>query len=263
VLAALLAEKGYTGDRAILDGDLGLWKFLGSVDVDWDLLVGELGKKWWILEDSIKPYPCCRFLNSGLDLFYKTIREQEIGPEEIESVTFRLNPVAMGSRLGKPYMTLDPTDAEAPFNLQFSAPYVITMAALGITPGPDWYAPARSLDPRVSEFMKKVKVEANHEAFEEVLRAVREEPTKRFKKCPNSVTVVAKGKAFDAYADYAIGDPWAAEMRMSDDQLKEKFRNFCHNIISSTKIEKAIELIYELDKLDNVAELGELLTTDN
>ena len=108
--------------------------------------------------------------------------------------------------------------------------------------------------------MKKVKIEENPEAFKEVLRAMREEPVKRFRRCPSSITVVAGGKAFDAYTDYAIGDPWVAETRMSDDQLREKFRSFCHNIIRSTKTEEAIESIYELEKLGNIAELAELLT---
>lgn len=260
VLAALLAQKGYTGDHAILDGDLGLWRFLGSAQVNWSVLVEELGKKWWILEDSIKPYPCCRFLNSSVDLFHRIIREENIQPEEIESVTVRLHPVAMGSHvLSEPYLTLDPTDASTPFNLQFSAPYVIAMAALGVKPGPDWYSPKRLTDPWVEELMKKVKVEANPEAFREVLRAVREEPTKRFKRCPSSITVIANGKAFEAHTEFSKGDPWVAETRMSDNELKEKFRNFCHNIIRYNKIEKAIELIYELEKLDNVAKLAEVL----
>ncbi len=261
VLAALLARKGYTGDRTMLDGELGLWRFLGSAQVNWDVLVDDMGKKWWILEDSIKPYPCCRYLNSSIDLFCKIMRENNIQLEEIESVTVRLSPVAMGSHvLSEPYLILDPTDASAPFNLEFSAPYVITMAALGITPGPNWYSPERLIDPRVSALMGRIKVEANPEAFKEVLRAVREEPTKRYKRCPSSITVIANGKVFESYTEYAKGDPWVAETRISDNELKEKFRNFCQNIIRYSKIEKAIELIYKLEELDNVAELAEVLT---
>lgn len=256
VLAALLAEKGYTGDRTILDGDLGFWRFSGSAGVDWELLAGELGKKWWILEDSIKFYPSCRATHIVLDLFYKIMEEQKLKPDEIDGVTARVQPLAMNMPpIAKPSLIPSISD----LSLQFNIPYLISVVALGIKPGPEWYSPDRLADPKLRELMRKVKVEADPEAIEVVPRALREESIKRIRKCPGSITIFARGKKFDAHTEYARGDPWLAEFKMSDEQLKEKFRSFTYNILSTAKIEKAIESIFELEKIDNIAKLGELL----
>jgi 2-methylcitrate dehydratase PrpD len=260
VMAALLAQKGYLGDRAVLDGDIGFWKMLGALGANWDFLVNDLGKKWWILEDAIKLYPCCRALHPGLDMFYKINGEQKFQPEEIENVTVRLHPAFMGFYgLREPYLKLDPADIATEVNLQFSVPYAITMAALGITPGPDWYSSETLSDSRVGQFMKKVQVKENPKAGKELLKLMREDPTGRLRKQPCSITIVARGKTFDDSAEYVSGDPWFDETRLSDDQVAEKFRNYCHNIIPDEKIERVVELVYTLEKLDNVAKLAQLL----
>lgn len=256
VLAALLAEKGYSSDRTILDGDFGFWRFSGSAGVDWDLLVGEIGKKWWISEASIKFYPSCRATHIVLDLFYKIMEEQKLDPDEIDGVTARVQPLAMNM---PPIASPSLTPSIGDLSLQFNIPYLISVAALGIKPGPEWYSPERLTDPRLKELMRKVKIEVDPEAIEVVPRELREAPIKRAKRTPCSITIFARGKKFDAHAEYARGDPWLAEFRMSDDQLKEKFRAFTCNILSTNKIQKAIDYIFELENVGNITKLHEVL----
>ena len=44
---------------------------------------------------------------------------------------------------------------------------------------------------------------------------------------------------------------------MTDEELKEKFReNASYSPFPLDRVEKLIETIYELDKIDNVAEIG-------
>ncbi len=262
VVSALLAQKGYTGKCDILDGEVGLWRFSGALEPIWDNLVRGLGEKWWILEDSIKPYPSCRYTHQALDLFYRIKEQQDLRPDEIESVTVRVGPAAFfAPQLGSPSLELDPNDPTTHINSQFNTAHLISVAALGYRPGPDWHTPATLGDPRVRELMKNVKVELDLAAFEEVLRAVKEEPTGRWKRCPTSIQVIARGETFDASSDYAKGDPWIEDTRMSDDEVKNKFRNFSHEALRSAKIEEIIEKVFELEKLDNVTKLSKLLAT--
>jgi 2-methylcitrate dehydratase PrpD len=260
VVSALLAQKGYSGKADILDGDFGLWRFSGALEPMWDNLVGGLGEKWWISEDSIKPYPSCRYTHQALDLFYMIKKRQRIRPEEIESVTVRVSPVAFFvPQLGSPNSELDPKDPTACINSQFNMAHLISVAALGYKPGPDWHTPGTLRDPKVRKLMKKVKVELDLGALKEVLRAVKEEPIGRWRKCPTSISVVARGKTFDAASDYAKGDPWTKETRMSDEELKDKFRSFSNKTLRSTRIEEAIEKVFGLEKLDRISKLTELL----
>ncbi|UCG82025.1 MAG: MmgE/PrpD family protein [Dehalococcoidia bacterium] len=261
VVSALLAQKGYTGKRDILDGDVGLWRFSGSLGPLWDNLVGGLGEKWWIQEDSIKPYPSCRYTHQALDMFYKIKEEQGIQPDEIENVTVRVGPAAFFvPQLGSPSLELDPGDPTSQINSQFNMAHLISVAALGYEPGPDWHNADTLRDSGVRELMKKVKVELDFGALGEVLRSVKEEPIARWKKCPTSIEVVARGEAFKAASDYGKGDPWIADTLMSNDEVKKKFRNLTRNTLPSNKIDNAIELILGLEQLDNVGKLTESIT---
>ncbi|MDD5095082.1 MAG: MmgE/PrpD family protein [Dehalococcoidia bacterium] len=92
-LAALLAAKGYHGDRTILDGDVGFWRFQGATSCASEFMANDLGSKWWILETSVKPYPNCRYTHPGLDIFLSLMEEQQLNSANIESVTVSVNPV--------------------------------------------------------------------------------------------------------------------------------------------------------------------------
>jgi 2-methylcitrate dehydratase PrpD len=50
VMAALLAQRGYTSHPNVLDGDAGLWRMVGSPDCKWEALTTELGQRWLVDE---------------------------------------------------------------------------------------------------------------------------------------------------------------------------------------------------------------------
>lgn len=256
VMAALLGEKGYVGGRAVLDGEYGFWRYSGGLHCDWDLLVEDLGKKWWISEDSFKLYPACRFLAGVIDLFYQIKDEQGLMPEKIDSVICRLHSVALTEVMAHP--SLDPKSTDE--NLQFNLPYLIAMAALGIPPGPAWFSPERIENPRLKPMMRKVKIEKQTEGLDEMMRTVMEGRPKVWKKAHCSITVMAGGQRFDAKTEYCKGDPWLPETRVSDSWIEDKFRICCDQLFNSESIEKAIEMVWRLEDVEDVSRLTALLT---
>lgn len=260
ITAALLAEKGYTGDPTILDTDIGFFHFHGASETDWELLVNGLGEKWWILEAAYKVYPSCRFVSGPLDLFYKMKQEHQIKPEEIENITVAISPVGMAvPSEANPCMEPDPDDPCTQLDSVFNIPFLMSLAALDYKPGPEWYIPQRFNDPEIRGLMAKVKVEMDLGAAVEVMRAIQEEPTRRSKKNPCTLTVTARGEKFEDRAEYAKGDPWVPETRISDEELIDKFRIFTEKFISMDKQEKAIETVFSLENLGSVSELAQLL----
>ena len=107
--------------------------------------------------------------------------------------------------------------------------------------------------------MSKVNVEMDLFAATEVMRAIQEEPTRRSKKTPCTLTVTARGEKFEDRAEYAKGDPWMPETRISDEELKDKFRIFTEKFVSIDKQEKAIDTVFDLENLGSVSELAQLL----
>ena len=47
---------------------------------------------------------------------------------------------------------------------------------------------------------------------------------------------------------------------LTDEELKEKFRTWSYNVLRSPKVEKAIDMIFNLEKVEDVRDLVKLLT---
>jgi len=249
VMAAQMAQKGYTGDRTFLDG---YWKLAGTSECNWDILIKDLGKIWWISSTSIKPYASCRWTHYSLDLFLKILNEQKLRPEEIEEVIVDTFSIAASPHLS------GVVDPETQIDMQFSIPFVLAVAAHGIELTPQWQSTGNMKEKRFREFARRVKVHADSSALTIMSQDIKHEG--RFKRIPTKVTVSARGKKFTGSTEYAWGDPWTEETRMTDEQLAHKFRAYCSGMLRSGKIEKALDMLNNLESVGNVSmELMSLL----
>ncbi len=242
--SVLLAQMGYTGDTSVLDGEYGFWKFMPNAQWDPGRLTGRLGERWSFLATHYKPYPCCRVMHSGLDGFTKIIDENNLYPEDIEQVRVFLDPTT-ALPLWQNREIGNQVDA------QFSVPYVFAAAAHRIRLGPDWQDSETIKNPKVLEFMKKVSV-GSHPEF-----------NKTFKESPRTelslVEVVAKGQTFRQETMFAKGTHSPEAFRLTDEELAEKFRNNASRMLPGDKIEKAVESIFELERIEDVNELIKLV----
>ncbi len=121
VLAVLTAKNGVYADPAVLDGDQGLWRMMGSKAFHEEKLLEEIGSRWDILEMQFKPYASCRWSHAAVDGFYQLMPEFEQDQvSKVDVYTFKAAYDAVSGR--------NPTDM---FSLQFSVPHVFGMAMLG------------------------------------------------------------------------------------------------------------------------------------
>lgn len=259
VYAALLTKEGYTGPAEILEGKAGFWRMRGREDVDYNFMVSDMGKRWWIIETSFKPWPCCRFIHYSLTAFTRLIDKYDLKAEEIEKVLIK------GSMLYAPIFHVK--QPKTPANMQFSAPHALANAAFRVTPGPLWQYPETMDDPKMKIFRDKVSIEPNVETLAVMARDLAGEPPRQPKRVPTTVEVTARGKVFSETAEFAKGDPsaWVEGMEMTDDELKIKYRNQAVNVLAQSdswraKTERAINTIYNLENIEDVTELIILLS---
>jgi len=66
LLSALLAQAGFEGPDAPLDGAFGFLKVVAD-RVDWNALDGEIPRQWQLQRNTYKPYPCGVVLNPVID----------------------------------------------------------------------------------------------------------------------------------------------------------------------------------------------------
>ncbi|MBM3133631.1 MAG: MmgE/PrpD family protein, partial [Chloroflexi bacterium] len=73
VFAALLAQKGITGARNFLEGLYGMFNLYWEGGFDREELLGNLGKRYEVVNLSFKPYPSCRHSHGAIEAALKIV----------------------------------------------------------------------------------------------------------------------------------------------------------------------------------------------
>ncbi len=255
VTAALLAEMGYTGDTTVLDDpERGFCYYVGYPNWYPEEITQDLGKTWCFnYRLHYKPYPCCGVFHSALDCFYDVIEQNNLTPEEIESVKV----------FGRGGMPAPRTDSPSTANreiegisaAQFNMPYNIAVAVHRVRIGVEWLDPDTMRNPEILKFMDKVTTEADPDYAKKYAEELEKNPAAALAK----VEVAARGKAFTVERKYRRGTT-GTEAAATDDDLIGKFRHNAVRILTKAKIEQAIEALSGLEKIDNVSQLMRYVT---
>jgi 2-methylcitrate dehydratase len=88
VMAALMAEKGYSGPEHVIDGKEGLVHCMGP---EWklELLTEGLGESWRIERCGMKAFPTEALTHAPISAVLKLVREHDLEPDQIEKVNIR------------------------------------------------------------------------------------------------------------------------------------------------------------------------------
>lgn len=86
LMAAYLAQKGFTGARQILEGVQGMAAGM-STDADPARLTDRLGTRWALAETSFKFHASCRHTHPAADALLQVIEQNDLALEQIASVT--------------------------------------------------------------------------------------------------------------------------------------------------------------------------------
>lgn len=254
VVAALLALNGGTGYRTILEGDDGFWRMSGAKQCDFDLMVKDLGVKWHILEAGLKPYPACRHIHCALDLLKKIMSSQNLKWEDIDQIEVGVSPMCT-----RPiWMNTAPKNM---IESEFSIPHCLTMMAFGVRPGPDWHSPEMLTDEKVAGFRRRVKVVLEPKARQAML----DQYPSFYRRLPTKIKVSTKKGAFSDETEYAKGENWHPEFRMSDEELRQ---NFWSNAVKIWQVstswrqqtQAAMDMMLDLENVGCVTELTRLLS---
>jgi 2-methylcitrate dehydratase PrpD len=248
VAAARLAALGFTAEPAILDGEDGYWRLVGSPDCDWKTLRDGLGETWWISRAAIKPYATNRLTHHTIGLFSAILAEEKLKPEEIEGVQVKSFARVASQFLSGNLVPKNPVEA------QFSLPFALAARAYGSDLGPDWCRAENLTDPRLLAFAQKISVTTDPEIQKSMAQDLRD--TRRYPRVPSVVTVQARGTTFTRSADYALGDPGRPETRMTDEQLRQKFHLYAGETLGTRRTET---LWLELQSLESSEHFGRVV----
>ncbi|MBI2954536.1 MAG: MmgE/PrpD family protein [Chloroflexi bacterium] len=247
--AVLFAEKGFTGDTAILDGELGFWNIVGSPFFKTDHLLRALGEDWHTSRMEFKAYPCCRLDHTSIDGIRNIMREHGIEPDEIEEIVLRADP-----SLQTPIRMHATVESFA--DAQFTNSYICAVAAYhGDRPGPDWQMPGTFNRPEIKALMSKVRIDVHPRASEFLTARIQAGMMPAF--WDSIVEIAARGQRFTAEVPAPKGSP---ANPLSEAELWEKFRNNASfSPLPSVRVDEIIATLSDIEKLDDITELTRLL----
>ncbi len=243
VLAALLAEKGYTGPEHVIDGKEGLAHCYGP---EWKLevLVDGLGESWRIERCGMKAFPTEALTHAPISAVLDIVTENDLAPEVVEKVHIRS--LARAADILADPSKYDPRSKET---ADHSLPYVIAAAVADRQVTPAQFEQDKIMDPRIREQLNKVEVVADPEI------------EKLFPKLQRVIVTIhtTDGREFTKQLDYPKGDP---RNPLTDQEVEEKFDALAAPILSDEARKRLKGAVWSLEKVGSISELMDLCRAD-
>src|SRR6266705_959195 len=240
VLAALLAEKGYTGPEHVVDGKEGLTHCFGP---EWrlNLLTDGLGESWRVTQCGMKAFPTEGLTHTPISAVLDLVKENDLHPDQVEKIQIRS--LARAADILSDPSKYDPRTKET---ADHSLPYVIAAALAERQVTPAQCEMKKIMDPTIRAQLRKVEVVADPE-IEKVFPALQ-------RVIVNLSTV--DGRTFTKQLDYPKGDP---RNPLSDAEVEEKFAALAEGVLSAGAQKKLIDAIWSLEKVGSVSKLMALM----
>lgn len=243
VLAALLAREGVSGPADPLTGPFGFFEVYEHDAYDPDRLTGGIGRTFRLEELSLKPYPCCRAMQSAIDAARRIHESEDLAIEDVETVRVETSEFAHTIVCEPQEQVYDP---DTIVDLQFSLPYGVVVALDKGEPFIDDFTEAALNRDHYTDALSRVNVEVSEELTDEFGREVP----------PGRVTVeTTDGRTESATVPKARGHP---ENEMSEAVLNEKFRrclSFGPNEFTDREVTDLLDRIDSLEKLERIEDI--------
>lgn len=236
IQAALLAQRGFTGDLEVLEGDIGFWRFTGALGCDWEHLTRDLGSYWTINEVSYKPYPVGLYNGPGIHTTRRLVQENNLRPDEIEQVEVRTTRAEEGVVRREVRHSLDAWHNSA---------YTLTAGLFDVRPFRSWQEPRNFQRQDLLGFMDRVRFGRLRD--DEL--GTKGNYWERWS--PARVSITARGRSFEASDDYLPG--------LTDEELTAKFHENTDGLLNRADAEQLADRCWGLAGLSSTRDLTTLL----
>jgi 2-methylcitrate dehydratase len=243
VLAALLAEKGYTGPEHVIDGKEGLAHCYGP---EWKLevLTDGLGESWRIERCGMKAFPTEALTHAPISAVLDIVIGNDLAPDQIKRV--HIQSLARAADILADPSKYDPRSKET---ADHSLPYVIAAAIVDRQVTPAQFEQEKIMDERIRAQLNKVEVVADPE-----IEAV-------FPKLQRVVVNIETedGRELTKSLDYPKGDP---RNPLSDTEVEEKFDALASPVLSDVGRTRLKDAVWGLENIGSISELMKLCVAD-
>jgi 2-methylcitrate dehydratase PrpD len=228
ILAADLAQAGFTGATRILEGERGFFRAM-SAAFDASRITDGLGERWKIGENCFKLHSCCGHTHTAIDVALE-LRERVAGRvERIHIETY-----------GPGFEIVKEMDPQSPYQAKFSIAYCVAAALLEGAVGLEQFAPERIGSPEMSGMLRRTRV------------TVEDDLTAKYPGAwPARVTLTLDdGTELTGASDYPRGNP---ENPVSTAELEQKFLALVGPRLGDATARRALEAVHALEQCEDMA----------
>ncbi len=236
ILSCIMAKNGYTGPVRVFESESGLTGLSQAINTQLTLnpTIEKETNNWHILDTRYKYYRGCAGLQGQIQATLAIVTENDLKPEDIESVNIKcVSMMAMARPLYK-----YPRVAEA---ADHSPYYANAIAIKERHLGADSYEPEKFTDPVVIDLIDRITVERATDLSGE--GGISEITTK-------------DGRHFIKRVDNPHG---LYEDPLTDEELEDKFRSMASKCMGEEQIQKIFDTVWNLEKLDDMSKLTALM----
>ncbi|MFO8048212.1 MAG: MmgE/PrpD family protein [Desulfosudaceae bacterium] len=229
LMAALLAQDGFTSAADILEGEQGFFQALkGTINND---AIELLGFGWDVVNLSQKYHASCHATHSPLEAALATISKEKLDLDDIAAITVRSSQLALDAA-GNPKPR---TGLEA----KFSIPFCVANALVTGLTGTRAFTDEQVNNPRIQHLMAKITVLPDPE--KSGLEA--------------TVTIEdTSGRQTENFSDILQEIP---PLDLKKARVKEKFIDLCQPLIGESRTAEAVRDIEELVSLNTMTSFAE------
>lgn len=237
ITAVQMASKGFTGLKDPLLGPQGYFACY-CPGYSSEFLARDLGKEFYV-KGCHKKYPSCYGNHIVIDCALDILQQHEINADDITKVTIGTSPGQVDSYLNQPFKMGD-SEPKALFNYRYCAANSLLRKGARL----EHYTEEAIRDLKVIELASKVEVVPTQQKNGALELRIKMKNGKEY-------STVYKHPQMRGYPLYPL----------TKEELMEKFWNNVNfsKTVSKENAEKALDMIENLEKVDNVSKMIKLL----
>jgi 2-methylcitrate dehydratase PrpD len=229
LLAALLAEKGYTSSLQGIEAKRG-WANVLTTTRDYAAITDGLGTHWEISRNSYKPFACGPVVHPVIDGCIRLRDENKLTAAAIDRIDLGIHPIVLELTSNR----TPRTGLEGKFSVYYAA-------AIGIVAGragEAQFTDALVRDPTVIALRDRVETTVDPALTQDQAR----------------VKITLKdGRVSDRFIAHAVG---SVENPMTDGQLEAKFADLAAGILPDDRARRLMTLCRDAEHLDDAGDIA-------
>lgn len=240
VLAAKLAQSGYTANAQAIEAGMGFYKVFHAGTTIHSEAIEELGRSYALESDGIrvKPYPCGGLTHQAIDAVLDYRAKHGITPDMVESIDVDV--------MRHTYERIVFKVPQSGIQGKFCMPYLLARAIIDGRVFIDAFTESAVRDPQVLKLAERIQMRLDPNLKPNDLGGR-----------PLRVTVRLKnGQTFSREVQNAKGSP---EFPMTADELKAKFTDCARQTLSESSTARALDDLNQLETLKDIRPLCQLL----